>query len=314
MSRTNKLFMAIAKGKASSDATDFKRYWGVAPVHIVAVNPNKEELEKLYGNTIDNEPSYIGEAEVGDNKNKVPQIRLDFIVRVDKDKVVDKEGNPIDLMTRISFFVRKAFRTNRDNTKVQVIDKYGRTAWVTKEEFTNKSLPSYIDNPAKFDSNYRAAYWGEKELVDFIKAFLCIGNPEKWVDKKIVGLVDNVEDCEILFETIDKWFSGDISEIKDAVNLQPNNRVRVLFGIRTTDDNKQYQAVLTSKFIPMTAKKDNAYASLIKEVKERKENGAYPNTEFKVCDLEEYVNAPTNLDSKEDDMPDFSMDNSNPWA
>ena len=40
MSRTNKLFMAVAKGR-STDVTEIKRYIGVAPVFINAVTPSK---------------------------------------------------------------------------------------------------------------------------------------------------------------------------------------------------------------------------------------------------------------------------------
>ena len=60
MSRTNKLFMAVAKGR-STDTAEYKRYIGVAPVFINAVNPTKKELEGFYNTTIDNEPKYLGE-------------------------------------------------------------------------------------------------------------------------------------------------------------------------------------------------------------------------------------------------------------
>lgn len=314
MSRTNKLFMAIARGKESIESAEFKRYIGVAPVHILAVNPSKEKLEEIYGNKVDNDPVYIGEAEVGSDKKKVPQIRIDFIVKTDGEKCRDKEGNPIELISRISFFVRDCARTNNAGDKVQVIDKFGRTAWVTKDEFERKALPSYIDNPYKLDKNYRAAYWGEPELVEFIRAYLVIERPEKWDNKNIVGLKEKPENYELFFEDVKKWFTGDVTEVVNAVALQPKNEVRVLFGIRTTEDNRQYQSVFTQMFIPMNAKKDRAYAALDKEVQARKNAGAYPTTEFEVCDFKEYVVTPTDL-SKEDvgDMPDFGAGATNPW-
>ena len=59
-----------------------------------------------------------------------------------------------------------------------------------------------------------------------------------------------------------------------------------MFGVRTTDDNKQYQAVYTQKFL-----KNNVtdYSKLDEELQERKVAGAYPTTEFSVCDLKEYT-------------------------
>lgn len=315
MSRTNKLFMAVAAGKKSVEGGEIKRYIGVAPVFILGVNPNKEELEKLYGTEFDNAPNYIGEGEIGPDKKKVAQIRIDFIVKTDGEKCKDAQGNPVELLSRVTFFIRNASRTNNAGNKVQVIDKYGRTGWVTKEEYEKKALPSYMTDSFRLDKDYRAAYWGEEELVKFIKAYLVIPDVELWKDKKIVGLKPNPNESEILFEHISDWFKGNVQEIRDAVALQPENEVRVLFGIRTTEENRQYQAVYTQRFIPMNAKKESAYAALDKEVQERKNAGAYPNTEFEVCDLKEYVVRPTDLTAVETgDMPDFSGQPENPWG
>ena len=68
MSRTNKLFFVVAKGKISSEGGEVKRYIGVAPVFVLAVNPDKKKLEELYGNTLENDPVYVGEVEVGEDK------------------------------------------------------------------------------------------------------------------------------------------------------------------------------------------------------------------------------------------------------
>ena len=45
----NKLFMAFGKGTESKEGNVVKKYIGVAPVYVLAVNPTKAELEKLYG-------------------------------------------------------------------------------------------------------------------------------------------------------------------------------------------------------------------------------------------------------------------------
>ena len=62
--KTNYMFMAFAKGKESVEAAPVKRYIGVAPVTVLAVNPTKAELEKIYGITLDNTPEYLSAVEV----------------------------------------------------------------------------------------------------------------------------------------------------------------------------------------------------------------------------------------------------------
>lgn len=314
MSRTNKLFMAVARGKQSSEGGDIKRYIGVASVQVLAVNPNKAKLEELYGNNLENDPSYIGEAEVGDDKKKVAQVRIDFIVKIDGNKHKDSQGQPIDAITRVSFFLRRAFRTNNAGDKVQVIDKYGRTAWVTKEQFEKKEIPMYSNGPANLDKDYRACYWGEEQLTNFIRAYLNIPNVMNYVNKKWV-LIDNPEDAEVRLDHIEDYFKGKFSELEEIISYQPENKVKVLFGVRTTDDNRQYQAVYTEMFLKNGV---TDYSRLDKSVQERKNAGAYPTTEFEVCDLKVYSNTPTDFSgsSADGDMPDFSGAGQpgNPWG
>ena len=64
-SKTNKLFMAFATGKESTEGNVVKRYIGVAPVFVLAVNPSKAELEKLYDTELENAPEYISETVIG---------------------------------------------------------------------------------------------------------------------------------------------------------------------------------------------------------------------------------------------------------
>ena len=45
--------MAFGQGQVSSEGASIKRYIGVASVFVLAVNPLKEELEKLYPNLMD---------------------------------------------------------------------------------------------------------------------------------------------------------------------------------------------------------------------------------------------------------------------
>ena len=42
------VFFAFGKAVESKESTPVKRYVGIAPVQIIAVNPTKEKLESIY--------------------------------------------------------------------------------------------------------------------------------------------------------------------------------------------------------------------------------------------------------------------------
>lgn len=278
--------MAFSKGAESTEG-GFKRYIGVASVKVLALNPTKEELEKLYGRTLENAPEYIGEAEVGEDKHKVPQVRLDFIVQADPEKYTEADGSPLNFINRVSLFVRNEYRENKDNTKVQVIDKYGRTAWVSKEDAKNHVIPTYSNGPANIDKDYRPAYYGEEELIKFLIAYLNIPACQRFVDGKwVMNDASKLPDSEAMLENIPALFKGDFSELRNIIGYQPNNKVKVMFGIRTADDNKQYQTVYTRMFL-----KNNVsdYSRLDADIAAAREAGSYANTEFDTSDLHEYV-------------------------
>ena len=299
-------FMAFAKGVESKEGNAAKRYIGVAPVFVLCVNPNKEQLEKLYNTQLENAPEYLSEVEVGEDKHKVQNVRLDFIVKTDAEKC-----SGIEFTTKMAFFIRKEYRYNRDQTKVQVIDKYGRTAWVTVEQAKAHEIPVYKNGPANIDKDYRPAYHGEEELTNFIKAYLNIPNVMKYVNNTWV-MIDKPEDCEARLENIAEYFKGNFKELRDVIALQPNNKVKVLFGVRTTDDNKQYQAVYNQMFLKNTI---TDYSKLDVDLQERKAAGAYPTTEFTVGDLKEYNVETTNFSDPASgtDMPFAPTDSVTPW-
>lgn len=297
MKKTNKVFMAFATGKESTEGSVVKRYIGVGPVFVLGVNPNKAELEKLYGIELDNAPEYLTETEIGQEgaKYKVPQVRIDFIVQTDPEKC-----GGIDMKTKVSFFLAKEARYNRDGSKVQVINKYGETTWLPIENAKAGTVPETLSwfEPADF----RPALIGEEELTGFIKAYLNIPNKSYRKKNGEVVEIPNKADAEARLDKVQDYFKGDFSELRNVIALQPKNKVKCMFGVKTNDEGKQYQTVYTQKFL-----KNNVtdYSKLDEEMQERKANGAYPSTEFSVCDLKEYVVESTdfNAGSTGGDMP-----------
>ena len=308
-----KVFMAFASGSESKENVR-KLYKGVAPVFVRAVNPNKTVLSSFYGVDIEEDPVYMGETEIGNDGNKktVPQVRIDFLVVTNPEK-----SNGIEMRTKISFFIKKAFRYNRENTKVQVIDKYGQTAWPTIEEAKVHAIPQYENGPANLDADYRPAYIGEEDLVGFIKAYLNIPNPSfSYKDKNtgeiVVKTLPNLDDALARLDGIDNYFKGDFKELESILKLQPNNVVKACFGVRTTDENKQYQAVYTQKFLKNVI---TDYSRLDKDIQDKKDAGSYSTTEFSTEPLHEYNVEPTNFSTGVSQSPsEDSPSTSGPWG
>lgn len=282
----------IAKGNQTVDGGgNRKLYVGVGAVKVLKVNPTKAELKDIYGRDIDEEPEYVGTVERGpeDDKKTVPSVRISFVVTTDPDK-----NNGIELTTNHVYFVVKNYVKSKEG-KAKVIDKYGRTAWVTSEEYKAKAIPNDKNgNPINVDADYRLCWEGEEELTLFIKNLLNIPSlmvytGGVWTPNPRVTPAD----CQVRLDTIEKMFTGDLSEIREALSYQPDNLVKVPFGVKNdTDRNRQLQTTYTRLCFKNAV---NDYAKLEAEVAAAKERGALSNVEFEATPLHEYVVDPTTL-------------------
>lgn len=295
MKEINTVFMAVAAGNESVEVAR-KLYAGVAPVYVLAINPSKAQLGKLFGKEPNEDPVYIKDAEIGPEGNKitVPQVRFTFVVKTDP-----KACNGIEMLTNITFFLNKYYRYNRDNTKVEVVNKYGEFTWLPIDCIKNNApIP---DNMKWYDtSNMRPAFMGEEELTNFIKAYLVI--PNKSYRNPKTGeteYIPNLADAEAQLDHINDYFKGNISEIKDVISARSTNRVNCMFGVKTTDDGKQYQAVYTHKFLKLNNKR---YESFDTDLQGRKAQGSYANVEFSIDPLHEYKVEATDFSTDSDPL------------
>ena len=243
--------MAI-KANASSQGSDFKKYVGVASFRVLGVNPTKEELEKFYGREVQNEPEYLKDkVDEQDGNKPYRQLRVSFMIQADlkyEDGKDIKENQVLTepLKTTVNFFIDSRYFFNRDKTKVQVIDKYGRSAWPTVEQAKNHQIPVYSNGPAKLDANYRPAYRGEEALTQFILNYLNVTPIEAYNNNSGTWITNpHPEDCEGNLARIKDYFKGDISELKEFCQLMPTNRVKLLMGVRTDDQGNQFNTVYT---------------------------------------------------------------------
>ena len=286
MSKTNKSFMAIATGKESVESANFAKYLGVGVFTVVGVNPSREELEKIYNTTIEKDPEYISKTDDG-----IKQIRIDIIL-----KSVAEKNNGIEMLTKASIFLTQAPRISKTN-KIQVINIYGETAWIDIEVAKTGVIPEGME---WFEGPYRPAYNGEEDLTGFIKAYLNIPNKSyKKASGEIITLKDKKE-AEASLENIDKYFTGNVKEIKDAIACRPDNKVKADVGIKTTEDNKQYQTVYSKMFIKYGI---TDYSKLDKHIKETQNAGALVGIEFSILPLHEYNVEATNFTPNGSSVP-----------
>lgn len=284
----------IKIGSASVASNGFTMYQGVGAFNVVAVNPTKEELSKLQNREITEDIVYTGK----DDMN-LDTMRVVFWLKSNPEF-----NNGIELLTSLTFNLTKSQRVGTNSGKVQVIDKYGRTAWATTDDIKNKAIPMYTNGPANISADYRPAFVGEEYLVKFLQNWLNIPNCMNYINGSWV-MKDDPSDSEVSLNVQDV-FSGKLEEIKELVNLAASYMVKCVVGVRTTDEGKQYHNVFTREFAKNS---NNDYSKIEKAVTELKNNGGAANVEYDFAPLHEYVVTATNF--KEEAPGD--VDESFPW-
>lgn len=202
--------MAIT-GNNSTEKTvsDKSRFTGLADCKILAINPNKQELSDI-GIDFKDEPKYIGDD---------GRVRLDFWIETQ---------NEDGIKTKMSLWLENELRLSNAD-KPQWINKYGKTAWWAKDEVC--PFDWYLNE------GVRQAYKGEEDLHLFLAAFL---NTKYDAKNKVYD--------ECIIDNPEAMFKGDFSELKGILNSFRDNTVRLLFGVKVTDDGKVYQNVYNKFF------------------------------------------------------------------
>lgn len=316
--------MAI-KANASSQGSDFKKYVGVASFRVLGVNPTKAELEAFYGRE-QNEPEYLKDkVDEGDGNKPYKQLRVSFMIQADDPAHVDERNKATrecnaalsePLKTTVSFFIDSRYDYNGDKTKVRVMDKYGRTAWVTVEQAKNHQIPVYKNGPAKLDAEYHPCFRGEEALTVFILNYLNV-TPIETYNRNTGTWIRNPhpEDCEGNLYKIKDYFKGDISELKEYASMMPANCIKLLMGVDSDDQGRQFNNVYTKKTLRNGSKSytplkdsvdgDRDYA----EKNNRPYNAVYSNDPLGVIsEIQEYKN-----DVKETDLSK-PADSADPFA
>lgn len=302
----SKSFLAIGKTQESREASEgFKRYVGVGSTFVKGVQPTKKEIDEFFGFESQAEPEYLVDTDNG------KEVRITFLLQTDPEV-----NNGIELKSRAMFTLRQVPAYNKDQTKVQVLDGYGNHTWVNTEDAkAGKAILLSNGNPQKIDTKYRMACVGECDLIDFLKKYLWVQDAFNFVNGVWVKK-ENADDFKFALEHIKDYFKGDFKELKEALSLQPNNKIKLLYGVRTNDEGKQYQAVCTRGDLMLpNAANAKALTALEKTLANAKQNGAYSNVDYRVCELQEWTVEPTNLEkpAESDDQFPPTTSAENDW-
>lgn len=286
-----KVFLTINVGPKAeeSEIQEFKKYIGVAPVFVTAINPTKEEQEQMYGYSLKADPEYYFDT------NNGPAFKLEFHVKTDP----NWNGTNIATTGRIRFVISNRVRISRDETKVQVIDDYGETAWVTKDQYKTQARP----DKCRVFGKYRACHEGEADLVSFLKEWLNVEpsyttwNKEncKWISKT----EDELEKCKLILNW-EELAKGNISELQELVKTYNDYLVKVCFGVRTTENNRHYQDICNKVFLRNTSKSFDVFE---KQIGDLKRIDMYANTQFSSECIHEWKINKTTFENTITDQP-----------
>lgn len=290
----------ISNSKASTSGNgeiqNFPRYKGVATVSIIAINPNNETKRRHGFKIADDAPE---REYVRTDKDGKKVATVSFLARIE-----DLQDKPVISLDFNWLYADPAF--NKDRSKCEVIDSYGRTAWATKEDVTKHAIPQYSNGPAELNSNYKCCHRGESRLVKFWFKFLnmtpfSVLKNGVWTASKNPGEI-----------TIDHWdwiMNGNVTEMNEFLAAWPDNKVKVILGVRTDDENRAYQTFLCesgigqkSTFFGNGIRVDAAsgkYLAAEKAIAEFKEK--YANTDFSAKPVELWTVTPSAVEETSTD-------------
>lgn len=284
------------KEAPNGEYIDIKKYVGVGSISVLAVNPDNNTLRK-YGWSIPedaDEPVYVTT-----NQEGKKSARIRFLVQIQ-----DLDEKPI---VPLDFWISPDLQITQAGDKCKIIDSFGRTAYATKEELKSKSIPQYANGPASISKNYKACHRGEEELVTFLRKYLNVTPFQmivngKWVLSNTPGEL-----------TIDNWgalCTGDVTEIETYLSFQPDNKVKVIFGVRNTEDNKSYQTFIKDYFIGNGSTVDRStgeYAAARKQIDKLDERYPDSNDVYSALPIRQYEITASTVSDNSGIQGDFSF-------
>jgi hypothetical protein len=238
-----------------------KKYKGLGSFKVVAVNPTMTELSGLYPTRIfDREPDYKSVREDGTMGTRVCfHLQTPF-----KEETIN---------VSVSYFLFSRPMQNKDNTKVQLVNGYGQSRWVTVEEAKSKQLAELPSNQMPFIGTWKIAHQGEADLLRFIRAYLGTPDPclylsdtKSWKAKD--GDALKMAEGYLEKKDLDAILAGNVKCLREAIALMPENKVKMLMGVHNSQSGSLQQSVYR---FPLKGNTTN-YTQLIRDLENAKSN------------------------------------------
>lgn len=197
---------------------EFKKKVGFFEAEVIAINPTLEEYKDLLGIELKEDSKateYLGVSTDGTSKIRV-DVWLQDVKGGDKFKVV--------------FFMEDTKKQNKDKTKKQYINNVGITSWADDEN----NLPSWF-----VKRDYRVAYVGEAEFVEFLRVWLS-------------GIDFSKDNAELQLEWR-KVIAGNLKEWKEQIAGDYSRTVGALATVKTVEKEEgpvSYQSIYSKSFFP----------------------------------------------------------------
>ena len=205
-------------GKQREAQVEFQKKVGLFEADVVAINPTKEELEKLRGVELkedSKETEYLGEREGNTT------------FRVDVHLKEKKEGD----IFKVSFFLSDEERENKEGTKNQYINSVGICSWADD--------PNNLAEWFTKDRTYRVAYSGEEELYNFLRM---------WLNKLDYRHAETTLELDWK-----RLMRGDVRDLRAQIDGEWCGSVGALatVAIKERDgETREYQGVYNKAFLP----------------------------------------------------------------
>lgn len=263
---------------------------GYDSFNIIALNPERDELNTLLGTEKTDELEYLSEDDDGKAK-----LRLTFWLENIKTKWKQS----------VSFWVTDKPKVKKeDPDKKQWVNQSGKTTWGYDEDTLVTWFKHFMKNDKPIaDQLVRVAYDGEENLVNFLSA---------WLD------TDRKEGTGILPD-YKQLFKGNVKELRGLIGSEVVNPVIVSVGVKTKEvdvldkegtptgekEKREYQSVFNKAFLPGQLMKnlrigsgDKYVKSQLKTFKEKHE-GDHGFKDFYIFQEAKAYNPEQNLASTE---------------
>lgn len=195
-------------------------YVGILLAYVEAINPT--DAERIEMGVTTQEAIDSGRVKPVSYTEDDGRYRLDFWLK-------GKSEDGDDIRVRHSVFLKNEENRPSNSGNIQVINKQGKTAYIPEAAFAKGQTPY----PDWFSTPYHRARVGESDLVQFINA---------WTNKKA-----DADAVPLDFAGI---CNGNLKPLHQLLQSPAASYVKVMLGIRTTDEGRRFQTVFPRVIMP----------------------------------------------------------------